>query len=87
MEGEKRKAEGGREGGREEGRERARSDLDVWIQQPTRARDRDVRAKEENGRQTEEDEKGWGLKCSGDQIVERAVVAEMDGGGRYWLMR
>lgn len=52
-----------------------RSDLDVWLRQPTRARDRDTRAKENDRRGG-----GGGVKCLGDQIAERATVAEMEGG-------
>lgn len=62
------KAEGGRV------RRMERFDLDVWLQQPTRAGDRDMRAKENDRRG------GGGLKCLGDQIAERATVAEMEGG-------
>lgn len=65
MEGEKRKSE----------EERERFDLDVWPQQPTRARERDMRVEErQTGRGV-----GGGVKCSGDQIAERAIVAEMEG--------
>lgn len=66
------KAEGGRV------RRMERSDLDVWLRQPTRARDRDMRAKEN-------DRRGGGVKCLGDQIAERATVAEREGERRKLL--
>lgn len=66
--------EGGK-GRQRRGEERREGfDLDVWLQQP--ARDGVMRVKK---RRT--DREGGGVKCSGDQIADRVIVADMEGDG------